>query len=79
MVSATAKSATVPIKSATQSKINWTALVGPALSALAYFGLKLDPQQAIAVIAGIQAAQSIVTIVLKTYFTKTVTPDSVGQ
>ncbi len=62
---------------ATSSKINWTQIGGIVASIAAFFGLKdLDPTQIAAVIMGIQAAQSLVTIVIKTFFSKTITTQS---
>ena len=70
---------TVPVKSAAASKINWTQLAGLAASVAAYFGLNLDPATMVQIVLGIQAGQSLLTMILKTFFTKTVTPASVGQ
>ena len=70
---------TVPVKPAAASKINWTQLAGLAASVAAYFGLNLDPTTLVQVVLGIQAGQSLLTMILKTFFTKTVTPASIGQ
>lgn len=66
-----------PVASAWTSKINWTQLAGPAATALAYFGLSgIDANTLLAIFAGVQGLQSVVTIVMRTFFTKTITPSS---
>lgn len=62
------------VKSAWFSKINWTQALALLASVLVVFGIDLDPQTQIAIVAGIQGAQSALTWVLRTFFTKTVTP-----
>lgn len=71
------QAATVPIKSAWASKINWTqavALAGTVLTLTT--GHDLDPATQAAIVAGIQAVQSVATWVQRTWFTKSVTPQS---
>ena len=62
------------IKSAWASKINWTAAATAAISLAAAFGLELDgdTRTAILSVAGITGPALI--IVLRTFFTKSVTP-----
>lgn len=60
------------VKPATKDSINWTQFIGPACSVLAIFGLNLKPDEIVAVVAGIQAAQAIVTVIIRTFFTHTV-------
>lgn len=69
----------VPMKSATESKINWVQIAGVLASLAAFFGLNVDPATLASVIVGIQSAASLLTVVLKTWFTPTVTPASVGK
>jgi len=70
---------TVPVQSTWWSKINWAQVVGVIASALVIFtGGKVDLSaelQAYIVVA-IQAIIGALTIVLKTYFNSTVTPQS---
>ena len=75
----------VPIKSAWLSKINWTQLGAFALSALVaanpgdilQFIVVPDPATKVALILGVQGAQSLATWVLRTYFNGSVSPDSI--
>lgn len=67
----------VPIKSPWTSKINWTQLIGIGTTIAALFGLHLPPEQLVAVITGVQAAQAVVTVIIKTFFTKSVSAPSV--
>lgn len=70
----------VPVKSAFLSKINWTQVVGPAAAVLAFFGVKdVTADQLAAIIIGIQSLQSVVTVIIKTFYTGTITPQSMGQ
>lgn len=64
------------IKSAFASKINWTAFIGPLVSMLAVFGFKVPADLIPALVLAIQAAQSLITIILRTWFTTTITPSS---
>jgi hypothetical protein len=71
--------ATVPVVPATKSTINWVQLIGPVLSVIAVFtGVKIEltPEMLGAVVVGIQAVQSVVTAVMKTWYTRSVTPGS---
>jgi hypothetical protein len=71
--------ATVEVKSAWFSKVNWTQALALAASVLVIFGINIPPEVQAEVVAGIQAAQAIITWVIKTWFTPTVTPASVGK
>lgn len=71
--------ATVEVKSAWFSKINWTQALALAASVLVIFGVNIPPEVQAEAVAGIQAAQAIVTWVIKTWFTASVTPASVGK
>jgi len=76
----TVPAAVVPVTSGWFSKINWTQAVQAiaAVLVIATGGkISLDPQQQLAIVGGIVVVGNILTIVLKTYFTSTVTPQSV--
>lgn len=70
------KTVRVDYKSAFMSKINWTQLVAMLAMLLTYFGIDLDAQTQEAVLAGIIAITTVLTWVMKTWFTTTVTPSS---
>lgn len=70
---------TVETKSAWASKINWTQAVGGAAMVLTFVsggkvGMTADQQAATVVVIGV--IQSVMTWVIKTWFTPTVTPAS---
>lgn len=72
----------VPVASAWASKINWTQAVAFASMGLTFaFGTKagIPTDVQLQMVAGIQAVQSVTTWVMKTWFTKTVTPASVAN
>lgn len=71
--------AVVPVQSGLWSKINWTAAAGPMASFLAWVGLDVTAEQLVAIFFGVQAIQSVLTVVWKTWFTKTVTPQSAAR
>lgn len=62
------------VKSAWLSKINWTQALGVLASILAVFGFNLDAQTQLAVVGAIQGVVAGVTWVMRTFFTKSVTP-----
>ena len=70
--------AVVETKSGWASKINWTQFTGIAASLLAWVGLDVSTETLIAIIGGIQAVQAVVTVIIRTWFTKAVTPQSVS-
>ena len=53
-----------------ESKINWTAVVGAAAQLVNVFGLVVPPEMIPQVAVGMALAQSVVTMVLRNYFTK---------
>lgn len=72
-----AETVKVELKSAWWSKINWTQVVQIAASLATFAGLVVPPDlipQALVVINGVAG---LATIVMKTYFTNSVTPESV--
>jgi hypothetical protein len=66
----------VPVKPAVESKINWVALMGPIASMLAWWGLNVTPEVLLAIVMGVQAGQSLFTMVLRTYYSRSVTTSS---
>lgn len=66
----------VQIKSAMESKINWTQVVGVVASVATLFGFTVPPDMIPAVVTGIVAVQGLLTVVWKTWFTNTITPES---
>lgn len=66
----------VPVKSAWWSKINWTAVAGPLISAALVGLTQLPPGYMIGGVFSVQLAQSALTWIFKTYYTGTVTPSS---
>ncbi len=69
--------AVVPVKSGWASKINWTQVAGPGASTIAvllgFFGLNLTADQIIGLVMAIQTVQSVVTWVIRQWFTSSVT------
>ncbi len=62
------------------SKINWTQVVGFACSLLAIivgheFSVSAEVQ--LAIVAVLQAGTALLTVILKTYYTKTISPQSI--
>ncbi len=66
----------VAVKSAWLSKINWTQFVAFIAMLLTMFGIDLPPETQASILAAIVAGSSVITWVLKTFFTNTVTPAS---
>jgi len=69
----------VPLKSPWLSKINWVSVIGAVAAVLLVFGVNIDPDMQAKAAGGLIALQSIITIVVKTWFTDTVTPQAVGR
>jgi hypothetical protein len=72
--------ATVIVQSSWWSKINWTAAVTGSAMLLVWLSggqLNLTPDQISSVVTTIGVVGSIVTWLLRTFFTNTVTPASV--
>lgn len=71
--------AQVDVQSAWASKINWTQAVGIIATVLAVVSgnkYSMPAETQLAVVAAIQGAQAVATWVIKTWFTKTITPAS---
>lgn len=71
--------AEVEVKSAFLSKINWTQLISVLASLLIVFGVNIPPELQAHLAAAITALSAIVTIVMKTWFTTTITPASAAK
>lgn len=69
--------ATVVIKPAFFSKINWTQVGGAVLTLITAFVSGLPAEQAVVLLPIINLVQGAVTIVFKTWFTPSVTPESI--
>jgi hypothetical protein len=65
---------TVEVKSAWLSKINWKEALTIAAVIGAYFGIDLDANTQAAILAAIASGSAIVGWILRTFFTKTITP-----
>lgn len=70
------KTVRVEYKSAFLSKINWAQLVAMLAMLFTYFGIDLDAGTQAAVLAGITGISTLITWVMRTFFTTTVTPSS---
>jgi hypothetical protein len=71
--------AQVDVQSAWSSKINWTQAVGIAASALVFLTggkVNIPVEVQVEIVTGIQAVQGIATWVMRTWFSKTITPAS---
>lgn len=66
----------VAVKSAWWSKVNWTQIVAMFASFGVIFGLDLSPEEQAKIVATIQAFSGLATIILRTWFTTTITPAS---
>lgn len=71
--------ATVPVKSAAMSKINWTQAVSFLAMMLAVFGIDMGEDTRNSLLALIVSGQAVVTWVLRTWFTTAVTPSSINK
>lgn len=64
----------VAVKSAWWSKINWVQAVALASTVATVFGMDLSPEIQAKVVETIVGVSSLATIVLRTWFTTSVTP-----
>lgn len=67
---------TVPVKPALASKINWVQIFGTLAMLGSFFGLDISGEQQAAVITTIGVAQSVITFVMRTWFTKSIVAGS---
>ena len=73
---------TVVVKDPWWSKINWTQAVGFACTMITLITsnrLQVSTEVQLAAVAAIQGITAFATIIMKTYFTPTVTPQSVTK
>lgn len=71
--------AQVDVQSAWASKINWTQAVGIAASALVFLTggkVNIPVETQVGIVTLIQTGTGIATWIMKTWFTKTITPSS---
>lgn len=64
----------VAVKSAWWSKVNWTQAIAMLASVGVIFGLNLSPEEQAKIVATIQGVSGLATIILRTWFTDSVTP-----
>ena len=64
------------LQSAYASKINWTQAVAFAAMMMTMFGIDLPPELQASIVSGIVAVSSVVTWIMRTWFTTTITPAS---
>jgi Flp pilus assembly pilin Flp len=57
------------MNSPAKSKINYAQIAGLISTALVYYGVELSPEQLISAVVGIQSAQSILTVIFRTFYT----------
>lgn len=69
----------IDVKSAWTSKINWTQAIAVLASIATVFGLDVDPETQVAIVAGITGVQAVITWVLRTWFTTAVTEASAAK
>ena len=68
--------AIVPVKPAWQSKINWTQVLSAGLTLITTNAFGFEAETQVKILAVVQAAQSVATIILRTWFNGTVAPAS---
>lgn len=66
-------SAVVPVSSSWLSKINWVQAVSILATIISIWGIDMDAKTQVAVVGIIQGIQTVVTWVLRTWFTTSVT------
>jgi uncharacterized membrane protein len=69
--------AVVSVKSAWTSKINWVQLVSVAAVLGTVFGIDISAEDQAKIVAAVAIVSNIVTGVIKTWFTPTITPQSI--
>ena len=63
----------VPVVSGFESKINWTQVLGVLASLLTAFGFDIPSDLVPAVLVAVQAGIALVTVILRTWFTTSIT------
>ena len=69
----------VAIKSAWWSKVNWTQVVAMVATVGVLFGTSLSPEEQAKIVATIQAVSGLATVILRTWFTTSVTPAAASR
>lgn len=69
----------VAVKSAWWSKVNWAQIIAMGASLSVVFGLNISPEDQAKIVATIQALSGFATIILRTWFTTTITPASAAR
>lgn len=67
---------TVQVQSAMVSKINWTQVIGALITLAVAFGAPISDAQKVEILAVSGTVIPFITGILKTFFTKTITPAS---
>jgi len=70
---------TVPVKETWFSKINWTQVGSMVVMGMTMMGIVVPPDLEKAALATLIAISGFATIIFRTYFNGTVTPQSVGK
>ena len=65
------------VKSAWASKVNWNSIVMLLIGVASFFGYKISETDQATIMAAIMSVGSVVTIILRTFFTKSLTKGSV--
>ena len=67
----------VPVISGFASKINWTQFLGLVASLLTARGFAIPPDMVPALLVAVQAVTALLTIIMRTWFTKSIIHGSV--
>ncbi len=71
--------ATVPVKSAWLSKVNWTAIGTAVMTLITTNALGLDAATQVKVLSVTTIASNVLTIVFRTFFNGSVSPGSLSN
>lgn len=66
----------VPVQSAFLSKVNWTQVIMLLLTLITWAGVPIDDATKLQIVSGVVAIGTILTIAWKTWFTKSIAPQS---
>ena len=69
----------VDVKSAWWSKINWVQAVAMLATVATVFGFDFPPELQAKIVATITGVSGVATVILRTWFTTSVTPASAGK
>lgn len=76
MANETAPTVIVEEKSSWFSKVNWAQVLTVVFTMLAAFGFNVPEDLRVNIMAAVTALGGLVTIIMRTYFTTTITPAS---